>query len=99
MQEFFTWGALLTCSGATLATTLLTQFLKEFGFIKRIPTRVFSYIIAVVLMLLAMLFEDSFSFQNVVIAFINAAVVALAANGAFDAVSSQNTDGYDDSEG
>ncbi|MCH5278579.1 MAG: hypothetical protein J1E60_02190 [Christensenellaceae bacterium] len=88
MQEFFTWNALLTCSGATLATTMLTQFLKELGFIKKIPTRIFSYVVAVVLMLLAMLFEDAFSLENVAIALINATVVALASNGAFDAVNS-----------
>ncbi len=86
MQEFFTWESLLTCTGATLVTTLITQFFKDMPIVKRLPTRVFSYIIAVAVMLTAMAFEGNFSFRNAVIALINAVVVALASNGAFDAV-------------
>lgn len=86
MQEFFTWESLLTCTGATLVTTLITQFFKELTVFKRLPTRVFSYIIAVSVMLAAMAFEGSFSLRNAAIALINAVVVALASNGAFDAV-------------
>ncbi|MBQ1892467.1 MAG: hypothetical protein II155_00020 [Clostridia bacterium] len=86
MKDFFTWSTLMTYSGATLATTLMTQLIKEIPFVKRIPSRLVSYIIAVVIMVLAALATKSFEWSGLVMAFINASAVALAANGAFDAI-------------
>ena len=86
MNEFFTWTALATYSGATLATALFTQVLKGIGFIDKIPTRVTSYVIAVLVLLAATLFTGSFKAGNAALCLINAAVVSLASNGAFDAV-------------
>ena len=50
MNDFFTWAILATYAGATLATTLVTQLLKGIGFIDRIPTRIFSYIVALIIL-------------------------------------------------
>ncbi len=86
MDGFFTWQMLMTYSGAVLATTVITQFLKGLPFIVKIPTRVVSYVIALAVMIGAMLFTDGFSWSGIAMAFINAVVVALASNGAFDAV-------------
>lgn len=86
MKDFFTWSTLMTYSGATLATTLMTQLLKEIPLINRIPSRLLSYMIAVVIMALAALATKSFEWSGLVMAFINASAVALAANGAFDAI-------------
>ena len=86
MKDFFTWSTLMTYSGATLATTLMTQLIKEIPFVKRIPSRLVSYIIAVVIMVLAAHATKSFEWSGLVMAFINASAVALAANGAFDAI-------------
>lgn len=87
IQDYFSWSSLMTCSGATLVTTLLTQFFKDFKPFKGIPTRLFSYIIAVIVMVLAMVFGGDFSIENAAISLVNAVIVALASNGAFDAVS------------
>ncbi|HOR12829.1 MAG TPA: hypothetical protein PKX46_02795 [Clostridia bacterium] len=89
MGEFFTWSSLATYAGATLATTLFTELLKEVGAIKRIPTRLFSYIIAVVLLVLASLFTSGLTLETAALSFVNAVVVSLAANGTFDAVSTK----------
>lgn len=86
MNEFFTWTALATYSGATLATGFFTQILKGMGFIDKIPTRVISYVIAVLVLLAATLFTGSFTAGNAVLCLVNAAVVSLASNGAYDAV-------------
>ncbi len=86
MQDFFTWGMLATYAGAMLATTLLTQFLKELRFLQRIPTRLLSYALAFIVLLLAAVFTKTFSAGNAVLSLFNAAVVALASNGAFDAM-------------
>ena len=48
MEEFFTWSALGTYAGATLAVTLITQLVKGIGWIERIPTRITSYVVALI---------------------------------------------------
>lgn len=86
MNEFFTWSALGTYAGAVLCTTIVTQLLKGISFVDMIPTRIFSYFIALCVLVLATLFGGEISVSNVALCFVNAAVVSLASNGAFDAV-------------
>lgn len=86
INEFFTWNSLASYAGATLATAVITQALKGVGFIDRLPTRLFSYIVAVVLLVAATLFLGEASVSALALCLINGAVVSLAANGAFDAV-------------
>ena len=89
MTGYFTWQTLLTYSGSTLATTLITQFLKGLKPFSLLPTRVLSYFIALTIMVAAELATAGFYWSDIVIAVINAVVVALASNGAFDAVKSK----------
>lgn len=84
--EFFTWEMLATYAGAVLATTLIVQLTKGIGFIDRLPTRIYSYFIAVIVLVLAALFTNTLTWQQAVLCLINAVVVSLAANGTFDAV-------------
>ncbi len=86
MNDFFTWTTLLTYAGATLATSLVTQLLKGISFINRIPTRIFSYAVALILLIAATAFTDALTVQAAALCMVNAVVVSLAANGAFDAV-------------
>lgn len=99
MSEFFTWTMLGSYAGAVLATTVITQLLKGLSFIDRMPTRLFSYIVATALLLLAGAFTCGLNWERAALAFINGAVVALAANGAFDAIKpaakAENGGGYD----
>lgn len=85
MQEFFTWTMLATYAGAVLCTTLITQLLKEVAFFARIPTRIFSYLVAVLVLLAASVFTGSLTPESGVLCAINGVVVSLAGNGAFDA--------------
>ncbi len=84
MQEFFTWTMLATYAGAALATGLITQLLKGVGFIDRIPTRVFSYVVALVVLLAAAYFTGGLTWNSAALCLINAAVVALAAQGGYE---------------
>ena len=85
-NEFFTWAVLLTYAGATLATSLITQLIKGLGFIDKIPTRITSYAIALVVLLTATFFTGGLTLEAGALCMINAVVVSLAANGAYDAV-------------
>lgn len=86
MNEFLTWTTLGTYAGAVLATTLVTQLLKGLSFIDKLPTRIFSYIVAVALLVLANVFSGDVSLSGIVLCFVNGVVVSLASNGAFEAV-------------
>lgn len=86
MNGFFTWEMLLTYSGATLATTLITQLFKDMRPFSYVPKRLLSYIFALLIIVASGLASNGFRIADIAMAFVNAAVVALAANGAFDAV-------------
>ena len=87
MEEFFTWSALGTYAGATLAVTLITQLVKGVGWIEKLPTRITSYIVALAVLIAAAAVAGELTWSTAGLAVINAVVVSLAANGAFDAVS------------
>ena len=87
MEEFFTWSALGTYAGATLAVTLITQLVKGVGWIEKLPTRITSYLVALVVLIAAAAVAGELNWSTAGLAAINAVVVSLAANGAFDAVS------------
>ena len=86
MNEFFTWTTLATYAGATLATSLITQLIKGLGFIDKIPTRITSYAIALVVLVAATFFTGGLTLEAGALCVINAVVVSLAANGAYDAI-------------
>lgn len=83
MNDFFTWEMLATLAGCSLATGLLTQFLKNSI---KIPTQWLSYIIAVVLLFAATLFTGGLTLSTGGIIPLNAVIVALSSNGAYSAI-------------
>lgn len=88
MNDFFTWSTLGTYAGAVFATSMLTQLLKDIPLIAKVPTRIFSYIVAALLLLAVCASSGHLSWSCAALSLINAAVVALASNGAFEAVKS-----------
>lgn len=85
MNEFVTWITLGTYAGAVMMVTLITQFLKQTVFGK-MNAQLLSYIIAVLILIGAEAFNGStVTVPGVTLCLLNAVVVALAANGAYDA--------------
>ena len=87
LQQFFTWQVLSTMTGATAATMLLTQILKGISFIDKLPTRLLSYIVALVILITATVFSVPVTVSAIVLCLINSAVVALAAQGGYTMLS------------
>ena len=85
-MEFFDWNMLGGCSGAVMAVGVLTQITKEIPGIKRIPTQLWSYMLALATLMLALIFGQGFSPEGMMLAVFNAAVVSLAANGGHEAL-------------
>ena len=85
-MEFFDWSLLGSYAGAALAVAVLTLITKGIPGIVRIPTQLWSYVLALVTLLLALIFGPGFSASGAVLALFNAALVSLAANGGYAAV-------------
>ena len=82
MNEFVTWTSLGTYAGAVMMVTIITQFLKQTP-LKNINTQLLAYIISVAILIGAEAFNGSaLTVQGVLL---NAVIVALAANGTYDA--------------
>lgn len=85
-MEFFDWSMLGTYTGAVMAVGILTQVTKGIKFVNEIPTQLLSYVLSLIVLILAQVFGAGISAQSVVLAVFNAAVVSLAANGGYEAL-------------
>lgn len=83
--EPLTWPYLATIAGATAATLLIVQYFKvKLDKVWKIPTRVFVYFVALIILLLATYFTQGLTVENSVLTALNAFVVAVAAYGAYE---------------
>ena len=81
MNEFLTWEVLLTFTGLVTTTYMVTEFTKEIPLIKKMPTKYWSYIIALVLLFAVNLVTGSFKYEDIVLYLLHAIPVSLSANG------------------
>lgn len=89
-EEFFTWSFLATYGGAALAVMTIVQFTKELPGIKKIPTRLWAFVIAVVILVLATVFTMSPIYpSDILLCIVNAVVVAMAAVGSYHTVADE----------
>lgn len=86
MTDFVTWSYLATSAGAIVMTTLITQFIKGIGFIDKIPTRITSWVVALIILVAAFAFTGVTGIGNYALCIFNAVVVSLASNGTHDAL-------------
>ncbi len=86
MEEFFAWSTLATYAGALGATMAVTQIFKGVGFIEKIPTRLFSWMVASVVLIAALYFTDALNWASAALSLVNGVVVSLAANGGYDLI-------------
>ena len=87
MNDFFSWEMLATFAGCTAGTSILTQFVKNVPFLKNVNNQIISYVFALLIMILTGIFGGTFSAEALSLDIVNAVVVSLAANGAYDAAS------------
>ncbi len=86
-MEFVTWELLGTYAGAMAMVGVVTQLTKNIGFISKIPTQLWSYILALVVMYAANFFLGQLTVSNAVLILFNSVIVSLGANGGYDGVS------------
>ena len=83
-MEFVDWNVLSTMAGATFAVAILTEVTKGIPGIGRIPTQVWSLILAFVVLIGAQAAMGTLTIASGGLAVLNAALVSLAANGGYD---------------
>ena len=84
MDNFLTWDVLLTFSGLVGAVYMVVEFTKEIKFIKKIPTKYWSWIVALFLLIITNIVINKFEFKDIVLYLLNAIVISLSANGLND---------------
>ncbi len=84
MDGFFSWPNLMTFTGCSAATGLLTQLLKNTFW--KLPTQWLSYLIALILLYLSTYFTGALTLSSAAVIPLNAALVAFSSNGAYSAV-------------
>ena len=83
--EPLTWQYLVTIGGATFATLLIVQYFKvKLDTVWKIPTRIFVYLVALVILLLATYFTKGLTVDTAILTVFNAFVVAAAAYGTYE---------------
>ena len=86
-ERFLTWGDLVTYGGAVMAVLIITEFTKDLPGIRRIPTRLWAYLIALTLLVLGAVFTaDTVQARDILLCLINGVLVAMAAVGSYHAV-------------
>lgn len=85
-MEFVEWSMLATSAGALTMVLIITQLTKNLWIIKKIPTQIWSYIIALLILYPAYLFTGQLNASNAVLILFNGMIIALAANGGFEAL-------------
>ena len=84
MDNFLTWEVLLTFSGLVGAVYMVVEFTKEIPIIKKIPTKYWSWIIALILLVVTNIVLGSFNYKDIVLYILNAIVISLSSNGLSD---------------
>lgn len=86
MNEFVTWTNLATYGGALAMVLVLTQLTKGLPGVSKIPTQLWSYILSLAVLLAATYFTGALTASTASLTVFNAAVISLAANGGYEAV-------------
>ena len=85
-MEFVTWELLGTFAGAMAMVGVITQLTKNIGFVAKIPTQLWSYALAVIVMLAANFFLGQLTLSSAVLILFNSVLVSLGANGGYEGV-------------
>jgi hypothetical protein len=93
MNEFFTWDMLTSFSGITIATTVITGFIKSA--LKKIPTQITSYFVAVFILLIGgIVMGNVHHWHDFVLVAMNGIIISLTSNGCYAAVTRKQEKHY-----
>lgn len=84
MNEFLTWAMLIEYATFVMVVFMIVEFTKGVPFIDRIPTKYWSALISMILLVVVNLHSGTFTYWDIVMYAINAILISLTANGLAD---------------
>ncbi len=84
MDSFLTWEVLLTFSGLVGAVYMVVEFTKEIKVINKVPTKYWSFFVALFLLIITNLVMGTFNYKDLVLYMLNGIVISLSSNGLND---------------
>ena len=84
MENFLTWEVLETYTSFVATVYMVVEFTKEIKFIKKIPTRIWSFLVAFLLLIILNLVIKNFKLVDLVLYALTAISISLGSNGLSD---------------
>lgn len=83
-SDIVSWASIATGAGAVVLVIAFTELSKNIESFEKLPTQLVSYVIAVIIMVLATIFtNENVGADDVILAILNSAIVSFSANGAY----------------
>jgi hypothetical protein len=81
MENFIQWTDMLQFATLSMVVFSIVNFTKEIKFIKQIPTKYYSWLVAFVLILLVNVHQSTFAIWDILLYMISAMFISLSSNG------------------
>ena len=81
MENFMTWETLLTYTSFVSTIFMVVEFTKELPVIKKIPTKYWSFLISLGLLIIVNLVMKDFKWEDVVLYALSSMAISLGSNG------------------
>jgi len=81
MENFLTWDVLKTYASFVSIVFMVVEFTKELKWVKKIPTRYWSFIISSILLTITNLVIGTFRFVDIILYLLTSVAISLGSNG------------------
>ena len=81
MEIFLTWSSLTTYASFVSIVFMIVEFTKELEFIKKIPTKYWSFFISTILLIITNIVTETFEFKDIVLYILTSISISLGSNG------------------
>lgn len=86
MTEFMSWETIGTVVGFVTSVILLTEFLKYVPIIKKVPTQIVSFVVAMIVMVAYKFAVGEFKMVDALLYVLNSVGASLTSNGGYDVI-------------
>lgn len=81
MEQFITWDILTTYATFVTIVFMVVEFIKELKYIKNIPTKYLSFLIAFILLTITNIVVGNFKTTDIILYALSGISISLGANG------------------
>lgn len=81
MENFMTWETLLTYTTFVSTVFMVVEFTKELPIIKKIPTKFWSFLISLGLLIIVNIVMKEFQWMDIVLYALSSMAISLGSNG------------------